>query len=161
MNEPVRGEQNEYGPARRLLSFAHFAGGKRREAGNPQKCDASGATLTECSRERQMAATCQGNFVGMFRNHYRLGECRDCGAESVLRRRVPRHEVHLALTIVTLGFWGMCWIITIIAARWEPWRCRRCRQPQEEQSPGEGASDPASTVTAVGSAFGLIHKHLE
>ena len=127
----------------------------------PQKCDASGATLTECSRERQMAATCKGKFVGMFRNHYRLGKCRDCGAESVLRRRVPRHEVHLVLTIVTLGFWGFCWIITIIAARWEPWRCRGCRRPQEEESPAEGASDTASTETAVGSAFGLVHKHLE
>jgi len=130
-------------------------------AGVPQKCDASGPRLTECSRERQIADTSAGNFVVMFRNHYRLGECKDCGTESVLRRRVPRHEVHLALTIVTMGFWGMCWIITAVAARWEPWRCRICRQPQEDGRLSRTAPDMASTETAVGSSFGLVHEHVD
>jgi len=68
----------------------------------------------------------------MFRNRYRLGECRDCGTECVFRRRVPRHELHLVLTIGTLGLWGLCWIITLFAARWEQWRCTDCRLPQVE-----------------------------
>jgi hypothetical protein len=108
-----------------------------------------------------MDATSMAKFTGMFRNHYRLGACRDCARESVLHRRVPRHEVHLALTIVTMGFWGFCWIITIIAARWKPWRCHCCRRPQEEERGAKRVSDTASTETAVGSAFGLMHEHVE
>jgi len=97
----------------------------------------------------------------MFRNHYRLGECKDCRTESVLRRRVPRHEVHLLLTIATLGFWSLCWIITTIAARWEPWRCRNCHRPQEDDAPAHPSPDTASTEEAVGSRFGLVPEHLD
>lgn len=97
----------------------------------------------------------------MFRNHYRLGECRDCGTERVLRRRVPRHEVHLVLTIVTLGFWGLCWVITAIAARWEAWRCRECHRPQEDDPRTAPTRVTVSSETAVVSGFGLVHKHLD
>jgi hypothetical protein len=133
---------------------------ERREVAFSKNAMPAGATLTECSRERQIAATCAGKFVSMFRNHYRLGECRECGTDSVLRRRVPRHEVHLVLTILTMGFWGFCWIITIIAARWEPWRCRGCDRPQEEPRP-EATRGHASAETAMGSAFGLVREHMK
>ncbi|MDR3405994.1 MAG: hypothetical protein P4L99_26145 [Chthoniobacter sp.] len=96
----------------------------------------------------------------MFRNHYRRGECRDCGPDCVLRRRVPRHELHLALSVATMGLWGFCWIITMIAARWEPWRCTDCRRPQEG-TPEKGAPDQAATEAAMGSSFALVHEHLD
>ena len=86
----------------------------------------------------------------MFRNRYRLGECRDCGTECVLRRRVPRHEFHLVLTIGTLGLWGLCWIITLIGAHWEPWRCTDCRRPQDEEVEEEEMVErPAAETTTV------------
>ena len=94
----------------------------------------------------------------MFRNHYRLAECRECGTECVQRRRVPRHEMHLGLTVLTLGVWGVCWIITLIAARWEPWRCRRCHRVQpEEPKAAEAISDGAM----LGGAFGLAHEQAD
>ncbi|MEP6668528.1 MAG: hypothetical protein ABJF10_05210 [Chthoniobacter sp.] len=95
----------------------------------------------------------------MFRNHYRRGECRDCGTECVLRRRVPRHELHLALTIATVGFWGFCWIITVIAARWEPWRCTDCRRPQAGDPARDEAPEQSATEAGIGSNFGLVHEH--
>jgi hypothetical protein len=97
----------------------------------------------------------------MFRKHYRLGQCTGCGTESVLRRRVPRHEVHLALTICTLGLWGPCWLITKIAARWEPWRCTRCRRLQICPPPPEDALVPDPAATAVGAGFGLVHEPVD
>src|SRR5258708_32820509 len=97
----------------------------------------------------------------MFRHHYRLGECRDCGTERVLRRRVPRHEIHLALTIGTLGLWGGCWIITLVAAHLEPWRCQECRKPQRKEIGGEEVAGQSSTEAAVGSGFALRHEHVD
>ncbi len=77
----------------------------------------------------------------------------------MLRRRVPRHELHLALTIATMGFWGFCWIITVIAARWEPWRCTECRRPQAGDPECEEAPAPAATAAAMESTYGLVHDH--
>jgi hypothetical protein len=79
----------------------------------------------------------------------------------VLRRRVPRHELHLALTVATMGLWGFCWIITVVAARWEPWRCTDCRRPQDSVPKKEEAPDPASTEAAMATSFALVHEHLD
>jgi hypothetical protein len=70
--------------------------------------------------------------------------------ESVLRRRVPRHERHLVLTLGTLGLWGLCWIITMIAARWEPWRCTDCQQPQEKEVWPQDREEEPPAEAAVG-----------
>lgn len=125
------------------------------------KCDATAPRLTECSPERQIVDTSARKSAVMFRNHYRLGKCKDCGTESVLRRRVPRHDLHLLLTIATMGFWGVCWVITVVAARWEPWRCRICRRPQGDGRQTAPAPDTAPTEVAVGSGFGLVHEHVD
>jgi hypothetical protein len=74
---------------------------------------------------------------------------------------VPRHELHLALTIATLGFWGPCWFITWLAARWEPWRCTDCRRPQENPFPKEEAVTETSEEAAVGAGFGLVHEPVD
>jgi len=71
------------------------------------------------------------------------------------RRRVPRHEVHLVLTVLTLGLWGICWIITLIAARSEPWRCRECRRPQPDE-PDRREMPAAAGMLA--SHFNLVHE---
>ena len=97
----------------------------------------------------------------MFRNHYRLGECKGCGTESVQRRRVPRHELHLVLTVCTLGFWGLCWIITAVAARWEPWRCRECRQPQGDELRDDSVGEAVSNEADLGASFAMIQEHLD
>jgi hypothetical protein len=57
---------------------------------------------------------------------------------------VPRHELHLVLTLGTLGLWGLCWMITFIAARWEPWRCIDCRRAQSEEIKPERSAPPRS-----------------
>ena len=75
-----------------------------------------------------------------------------------MRRRSPRHDLHLVLAIFTAGFWAPCWIITSIAAAWEPWRCRECGRPQPDD-PKEPA--PASGETLIGSAFGLTRKQAD
>lgn len=94
----------------------------------------------------------------MFRNYYRLARCGECGTKCLQRRRAPRHSVHLILTIATFGLWGICWVITIIAARWEPWRCRECRRPQLDVP----ARRPLTTaVDVVGSHLDLVHQHFD
>jgi hypothetical protein len=70
---------------------------------------------------------------------------------------VPRHQLHLALTVLTLGVWGICWIITIIAARFEPWRCHECLRPQ----PDEPAPLKPLRADEAGATFNLIHEHAE
>jgi hypothetical protein len=62
------------------------------------------------------------------------------------------------LTIATLGLWGFCWAITIIAARWEPWRCRECRKPQADVP----VRRPITTAAdVVGSHLDLVHQHID
>ena len=72
--------------------------------------------------------------------------------DGVMRRRSPRHDLHLMLTILTAGFWGPCWIITVVAAMQEPWRCRECGRPQPEELK---ELDSGSAGTVIGPAFGL------
>jgi len=79
----------------------------------------------------------------------------------MMRRRAPRHTWHLWLTIGTLGLWGPCWIITIIAAAWEPWRCRECKKPQPETSKGVEELESASAETMIGSALGFAQKQAD
>jgi len=114
--------------------------------------------VTRFSQRRKVNDTWAGNGLNMFRRHYRLAVCTECGTESVQRRRVPRHELHLALTVLTLGVWGVCWIITIIAARWEPWRCRECRLPQAEEAM---RPEPAPVGAIMSPAFGLVHEQVD
>jgi hypothetical protein len=62
--------------------------------------------------------------------------------------------VHLVLTVLTLGLWGPCWIITAVAARFEPWRCRECRRPQPEE---KASLEMTAAGAMVGSSFALTH----
>ena len=105
--------------------------------------------FTGASSARHMS---RANPYLMFRNHYRVGVCKECGTECVMRRRVPLHQVHLLLTVFTLGFWGPCWIITLIAAAWEPWRCRECKRPQPDE--------PMEPAASVGNAEPVMHRRL-
>ncbi len=76
--------------------------------------------------------------------------------ESVMTRRVPRHELHLTLTILTLGLWGLCWIITCVAAPWERWHCRECGKAQDENE-DQNPPDLGPAEPVMASPFGLRH----
>jgi hypothetical protein len=65
------------------------------------------------------------------------------------------------LAIGTLGFWVPCWIITLIAARWEPWRCTDCGRPQVAETPEAHVPELASTEAVGSPGFGLVHEHAE
>jgi len=67
-----------------------------------------------------------------------------------MRRRSPRHDLHLLLTLLTLGFWAPCWIITHIAAAWEPWRCRECKRPQPPEPREPETLESSSAETTMG-----------
>ena len=146
----------------RCLRKAIAVGSQRSRYKRVSKMVAAAAGIARGSRDIHVSVNWTPYACGkeddMFRNHYRVGVCAECGTECVMRRRAPRHDLHLCITIATLGLWGPCWLITTIAAGWEPWRCRECKQPQPDD-PGEvELLEPASPGTVMRSAFTLAPK---
>ncbi len=52
--------------------------------------------------------------------------CRSCHLPRVFRRRKPRHSLHFALSIGTLGLWLPVWGLLIILQRFHAWDCTVC-----------------------------------
>ena len=50
--------------------------------------------------------------------------CPRCHRQVLARRQAPSHLVHFILTVLTLGLWGIIWLLAAIFA--EPWRCAYC-----------------------------------
>jgi hypothetical protein len=68
------------------------------------------------------------------------GFCQSCSSERQLRRRVADHRVHLVLTLLTLGLWGIAWFSIWRGEQRQPWRCRMCRRPvRQVPSPDEAS----------------------
>jgi len=74
------------------------------------------------------------------------GFCRSCSCERELSRRVADHRLHLILTILTLGLWGIAWISIWCGEQRRPWRCRICRRPVLRRSAPE---ESAASILAV------------
>ncbi len=52
--------------------------------------------------------------------------CPCCRHTQRFSRVETNHLLHLVLTVVTLGLWGISWL-AILIGRWVwPWRCHQC-----------------------------------
>jgi hypothetical protein len=54
------------------------------------------------------------------------GYCPTCKQRRLIRRRGTNHVLHLILTVLTLGLWGIVWIALAINNRSHPSRCTVC-----------------------------------
>jgi len=61
----------------------------------------------------------------------RLQFCRTCAGKRTFEKTVVRHDIHLLLTVLSLGLWGFCWLLISIKSFATPWRCRKCRVLKE------------------------------
>jgi len=52
--------------------------------------------------------------------------CQRCGYERRFRKRRMNHGIHLALTLLSAGVWGIAWISASIKHARKPWRCSFC-----------------------------------
>lgn len=54
------------------------------------------------------------------------GWCVHCGQQRLTHRQSTNHVLHLILTLVTLGLWGIVWAIVAFNNRSKPGRCSVC-----------------------------------
>jgi hypothetical protein len=50
--------------------------------------------------------------------------CPNCNDVRPFRRNVPNHVMHLLLTLLTMGFWLIVWILVALSS--EPYICTTC-----------------------------------
>jgi hypothetical protein len=60
----------------------------------------------------------------MFR--YRELYCSTCQRIRRFRKRAPDHRLHLRFTLLTLGLWGLGWLILSLLSLRRNWRCQFC-----------------------------------
>lgn len=51
--------------------------------------------------------------------------CRTCQREVLAQKNTPNHILHLLLTLVTAGIWGIVWLI-IVLTNVGGYRCTNC-----------------------------------
>jgi hypothetical protein len=79
--------------------------------------------------------------------------CTRCGGTSTLRRIRIEHRLHLLLTIVTAGLWGVCWLVLLLGRLKWPLRCVRCcARCSIKQAIASGEKVVASQVNAQAAA---------
>lgn len=63
--------------------------------------------------------------------------CNRCESDQIQLRPTPDHPLHLALTILSLGLWGISWLAVIIYSRCYGWECKGCAEKgrRQEHSP--------------------------
>jgi hypothetical protein len=59
-------------------------------------------------------------------SHYRRFYCSPCEQVRRFRKPAPDHALHLRFTLLTLGAWGIGWLILSILAARRHWRCTFC-----------------------------------
>ena len=52
--------------------------------------------------------------------------CAKCRHKQSFVLTQVNHPLHLALTILTLGLWGVSWVAHTIGMVFRPWRCKHC-----------------------------------
>jgi len=52
--------------------------------------------------------------------------CNKCRHEQVFIKMEINHILHLVLTIITVGLWGVCWVAICLGKLIHPWRCEHC-----------------------------------
>jgi len=60
--------------------------------------------------------------------------CTRCGYERRFRKRRMNHGLHLTLTLISGGVWGIAWISATIKHAHKPWRCSFCGTRRPERS---------------------------
>lgn len=58
--------------------------------------------------------------------------CPVCQRQTLYAKEGLNHVLHLILTLVTLGLWGIVWIILGIASAAKPTRCTQCGTTRKE-----------------------------
>ena len=51
------------------------------------------------------------------------GKCKKCG-DVIVRRKTANHILHLLLSVFTMGFWLVIWLL--VAIQIGGWRCGTC-----------------------------------
>lgn len=55
------------------------------------------------------------------------GFCPTCNQQRLMRRQGTNHVLHLVLTVLTIGIWGLVWIFVAVSNKGTaPWRCSVC-----------------------------------
>jgi hypothetical protein len=52
--------------------------------------------------------------------------CPECRSKTAHHRNGPSHGLHLVLTIVTFGLWGLVWLFLVLVGAFQPWTCSKC-----------------------------------
>lgn len=52
------------------------------------------------------------------------GYCTQCNKQVLINKKGVNHILHLILTILTLGWWLIIWILLSIS--WGDWKCSQC-----------------------------------
>lgn len=52
--------------------------------------------------------------------------CAKCRHRQSFVKTKVNHVLHLILTILTLGLWGISWAAHTIGMYYRPWRCKHC-----------------------------------
>ena len=52
--------------------------------------------------------------------------CARCRHKTSFELTTINHPVHLAITLLTLGLWGISWAAHTIGMNYRPWRCKHC-----------------------------------
>jgi hypothetical protein len=76
----------------------------------------------------------------------RPNQCPACGEHDCITHvRVP-HRLHLCLTVLTLGLWGVSYLADVISAQVYPWTCKNCgRRTSRTFDATEDVPDPVES----------------
>lgn len=55
--------------------------------------------------------------------------CRLCKRQVLVRQETPNHTVHVLITLLSCGLWGIVWLALTLMALGNPWRCSNCGSP--------------------------------
>ena len=62
--------------------------------------------------------------IGLMARVSKPGWCNACNRQVAAVANRPSHLLHLLLTIITAGLWGIVWILAIVTA--SGWKCSLC-----------------------------------
>ena len=57
---------------------------------------------------------------------YSTGYCKQCQKQMRIEKQNPNHILHLLLTIITGGFWGIIWLLLSLDLMMRSWICPVC-----------------------------------
>lgn len=64
--------------------------------------------------------------------------CPTCNRQSMFQKQKINHILHLILTVLTFGVWGVVWICLAISNSSKPVRCVQCGLPKGVKGQTQG-----------------------